>query len=105
MERTCLMPRRKNALTAESPAFRQTVRNTAWCLIHGGENLILQNFNTEEFSSHGILKKDKIESHAKELVRKFDVRPADCENRPAGTLSEEISRSNHRREITTTLSC
>lgn len=51
------------------------------------ENLILQNFNTEEFSSHGILKRDKIEKHAKELVRKFDVRPADCENRPAGTLS------------------
>ena len=37
------------------------------------ENLILQKFHTSEFSSHGILKRDKIESHARELIEKFDV--------------------------------
>lgn len=51
------------------------------------ENLILQNFEKEPFSSHGILNKDKITEQANQLVGKFDIRPSGCEQKPAGQLS------------------
>lgn len=51
------------------------------------ENLILQNFEKEPFSSHGILNKDKITEQANRLVGKFDIRPSGCEQKPAGQLS------------------
>jgi simple sugar transport system ATP-binding protein len=51
------------------------------------ENLILQNFEKEPFSSHGILNQDKIAEQAKNLVEKFDIRPSGCEQKPAGQLS------------------
>jgi simple sugar transport system ATP-binding protein len=51
------------------------------------ENLILQNFEKEPFSSHGIMNKDKIAEQAKELTEKFDIRPSGCEEKPAGQLS------------------
>lgn len=51
------------------------------------ENMILQNYGKEPFSSKGVLKKDKINDYAKELIKKFDIRPSECSDRPAGTLS------------------
>lgn len=51
------------------------------------ENLILQNFGKEKFSSKGILKKDAIQNFATEMIDKFDIRPSGCENRHAGQLS------------------
>ena len=51
------------------------------------DNLILQNFGEEQFSKHGILKKDAIVAHATDLIEKFDVRPRGSENKPAGQLS------------------
>lgn len=51
------------------------------------ENLILQNYMKEPYSKNGVLKKDAIMAHAKELVEKFDIRPAGSESHPAGTLS------------------
>lgn len=51
------------------------------------ENLILQNFEKEPFSSHGVLNKDKIREQASELAEKFDIRPQNCEEKPAGQLS------------------
>jgi len=51
------------------------------------DNLILQNFGEEQFSKHGILKKDAITEHATELIEKFDVRPRGSEGKPAGQLS------------------
>lgn len=51
------------------------------------DNLILQNFGEEEFSKHGILKRDVIQKKATELIEKFDVRPRGSENKPAGQLS------------------
>lgn len=51
------------------------------------DNLILQNFSKEPFSKKGILKRDVIRKHAKELIGRYDIRPADSESRPAGTLS------------------
>ena len=51
------------------------------------ENLILQNYMKEPYSKKGVLKKDAIMAHAKDLVERFDIRPAGSESRPAGTLS------------------
>ncbi|MBQ5360390.1 MAG: ABC transporter ATP-binding protein [Lachnospiraceae bacterium] len=51
------------------------------------DNLILQHFEEEPFSSSGFLKRGPIRSQASELIEKFDVRPKACELRPAGTLS------------------
>ena len=51
------------------------------------ENLILQNFEKEPFSSHGILRQESIEKQAQELIQKFDIRPSGCEQKPAGQLS------------------
>lgn len=51
------------------------------------DNMILQHFEEEPFSSKGILNRKAIREHASELVEKFDVRPRGCEGAPAGTLS------------------
>ena len=46
-----------------------------------------QNFAEEENASHGFLKKKQIVQRAKGLIEKFDIRPRNCENKPAGHLS------------------
>ncbi len=51
------------------------------------ENLILQNYEKKPFAQNGILQKSVINTHAKELIKKFDIRPDGCEDRPACTLS------------------
>lgn len=51
------------------------------------DNMILQHFEEEPFSSRGILNRKAIREHASGLVEKFDVRPRGCEGAPAGTLS------------------
>ena len=51
------------------------------------DNLILQHFEEEPFSSRGFLNRIPIRSQASELIEKFDVRPRASELRPAGTLS------------------
>lgn len=51
------------------------------------DNLILQHFEEEPFSTRGILNRTPIRSQASELIEKFDVRPRQSELRPAGTLS------------------
>ena len=51
------------------------------------DNMILQHFEEEPFSSHGFLNRKAIREHAEELIEKFDVRPRGCAEAPAGTLS------------------
>nr|WP_174269887.1 ABC transporter ATP-binding protein [Treponema primitia] len=51
------------------------------------ENLVLQNVKEQEFSSHGFLQKNSITAHAKQLIEKFDIRPEDCAEHRAGSLS------------------
>jgi simple sugar transport system ATP-binding protein len=51
------------------------------------DNLILQNFEKDPFSKNGILKRPAISEQAKELIQKFDIRPTDSMNKPAGNLS------------------
>ena len=49
--------------------------------------MILQNFREEPFSHKGLLKRDAIRKYATDAIAKYDIRPDDCEDRPAGTLS------------------
>ncbi|MDR1247816.1 MAG: ABC transporter ATP-binding protein [Treponema sp.] len=51
------------------------------------ENLMLQNVGEDEFSRFGFLRKNNIAAHARELIKKFDVRPEGCEEQRAGSLS------------------
>ena len=51
------------------------------------ENLILQNYREPQFSKNGFLKKDAIRAFAGECAEKYDVRPRDSVDKPAGTLS------------------
>ena len=51
------------------------------------DNMVLQNFAEDKYSSHGIRKMDAVNSFTQEAIEKFDIRPRDCLNKPAGTLS------------------
>lgn len=51
------------------------------------DNMIMQHFEEEPFSSRKILNRRAIRKHATELMEKFDVRPRGTEGKPAGTLS------------------
>ena len=51
------------------------------------DNLILQNYGESPYSEKKILKRGAIASHANEAIEKYDIRPAGCAKRPAGTLS------------------
>jgi simple sugar transport system ATP-binding protein len=51
------------------------------------ENLALQNVGESEFSRHGFLRKHSIIAHARDLIKKFDIRPQDCAEQRAGSLS------------------
>jgi simple sugar transport system ATP-binding protein len=51
------------------------------------ENMVLQNVGERKFSRRGFLRKNNIVAHARGLIEKFDVRPEDCEEQRAGSLS------------------
>ena len=51
------------------------------------ENLILQNHAEPDFAKHGFLKKKEIGEHAKKLIGMFDIRPDNCQNNRASSLS------------------
>lgn len=51
------------------------------------DNLILQHFEEEPFSTRGFLNRKAIREHATKLSEKFDVRPRGSEGAPSGTLS------------------
>ena len=51
------------------------------------DNLILQHFEEEPYSTKGFLNRKAIREHASELTEKFDVRPRGSEGAPSGTLS------------------
>lgn len=51
------------------------------------DNMVLQNFAEDKYSSHGIRNMDAVNSFTQEAIEKFDIRPRDCLNKPAGTLS------------------
>ncbi|MBR1566949.1 MAG: ATP-binding cassette domain-containing protein, partial [Oscillospiraceae bacterium] len=51
------------------------------------DNLILQNYEKHPFSEGNVLRRDSIFAHATQSIEKYDIRPANSEKRPAGTLS------------------
>jgi len=51
------------------------------------ENMVLQNHAEPEFANKGFLKKSEISIHTKKLIEMFDIRPNDCQNNRAGSLS------------------
>lgn len=51
------------------------------------DNMILQHFEEEPYSSKMILNRKAIRENATKLMEKFDVRPRNSEAKPAGTLS------------------
>ncbi len=51
------------------------------------ENLLLQNIDNAPYSKRGAINFKAMHEHATELVKKFDVRPDNCEGTPAGSLS------------------
>ncbi len=51
------------------------------------ENLVLDSYKSEEFSKRGILNWPAIRRHATEMIKRFDVRPDNCETIPARSLS------------------
>lgn len=50
-------------------------------------NMILENFREEPYSKHGILNEGKISRFTQSCVQAYDIRPEDCANKPARTLS------------------
>ncbi len=51
------------------------------------ENMILETYSKAEFSKNGILKREKINEHAKTLINEYDIRPENCEDNPIVNLS------------------
>ena len=51
------------------------------------DNLILQNYEKDPFSSKKILQRGSIFEHASQSIENYDIRPPQSEKRPAGTLS------------------
>ncbi len=51
------------------------------------ENFVIENYKKPPYSSRGILDLGEICRHAGELIERFDVRPAGCEQLPARGLS------------------
>lgn len=51
------------------------------------ENIVLETYRLPEFSKKGILNPVKIRQTAKKLIEKFDIRPVDCAELPARSLS------------------
>lgn len=51
------------------------------------DNLILQNYEEDPFSSKKILQRGSIFEHASQSIENYDIRPPQSEKRPAGTLS------------------
>ena len=59
------------------------------------ENTVLETYKNSKFSRHGFLKKAKIAQFAKNLVREYDVQPANCEN----SIVEGLSGGNQQKII------
>jgi len=76
--------KRRECRMSHIPEDRLKVGSAKTCSIK--ENLILNNYYKNEFSSHGFLKKDAISSHAENLIERFSIKVPDS-NYALGTLS------------------
>ena len=80
-------PGKTTVLVPEAPGTVTTGEDPLILDFSNEDNMILQHFEEEPFSSHGFLNRKAIREHAEELIEKFDVRPRGCAEAPAGTLS------------------
>ncbi|MGI6284137.1 ATP-binding cassette domain-containing protein, partial [Caproicibacterium lactatifermentans] len=51
------------------------------------ENMVLEKYNQEPFCHRGLLNRGEIASYTKDLIKDYDIRPADCVDEPARGLS------------------
>ncbi|MDY4041695.1 MAG: ABC transporter ATP-binding protein [Collinsella sp.] len=51
------------------------------------ENAVLEQYRSPEFGRGGVLDRARMRSFAEGLIETYDIRPADCVDRPAGALS------------------
>ena len=51
------------------------------------DNMILHNYNENKFSNNGIMKRKSIKKFAKDNIKKYDIRPNDCESKKVANLS------------------
>lgn len=51
------------------------------------ENAIIENYRKAEFSKRGFLNKEAILKHTRKLIKEYDVRPDDCEEKLVRGLS------------------
>ncbi|HUM84922.1 MAG TPA: ABC transporter ATP-binding protein [Lachnospiraceae bacterium] len=51
------------------------------------ENAILEKYRTEEYSPHGRIDREKMKKFTEQLVKDYDIRPADCGPKRAAGLS------------------
>ena len=58
------------------------------------DNMVLQNYRKAPFASRGVLNRQEISNHAKELIKNFDVRPPE-----EGYLAKELSGGNQQKVI------
>lgn len=59
------------------------------------ENAVLEKYRDKPYSSKGILKFKKIDEFTKEIVKSYDVRPSDCEDK----LVRKLSGGNQQKVI------
>ncbi len=51
------------------------------------ENMVIEKYKSEPYCKNGLLVKDKIMAHTKELINQYDIRPDNCESLPIRGLS------------------
>ncbi|AJH00077.1 heme ABC transporter ATP-binding protein [Clostridium beijerinckii] len=51
------------------------------------ENMVIEKYKSEPYCKNGLLVKDKIIAHTKELINQYDIRPDNCESSPIRGLS------------------
>ena len=51
------------------------------------ENAVLEKYRTPEFGTRGVLDRTKMHEFTEQLIRDYDIRPADCADKTAAGLS------------------
>lgn len=109
---TCLTKSKSGTITINGKEIQNTnprnVIENKLCTIHEdrqrrglildfsvADNLIIENYHKKPFSKHGILKYNEIYAFAKENIKKFDIRPENCET----SLIKSLSGGNQQKVI------
>jgi simple sugar transport system ATP-binding protein len=78
----------KNTITSGISTIHEDRHKRGLVLDYSVEdNFVLEIYQDEKFSQNGILNERNINSHASSLIKKFDIRPDNCEKMLARGLS------------------